>query len=66
MKASRGNVHNYQNLESGQLYPKTLVPYLNSPSKETVSESSQIKEQHTTMKLLNEEVRMLQQKHVKP
>ena len=45
-----------------------LVPYLdnqhqNNPSKEAISESSQIKEHHDT-RLLNEQVRMLQYKHL--
>ena len=31
-----------------------------------IPESSHIKEQHETTKLLYEEVRMLQQKHLKP
>ena len=33
---------------------------------EAISKSNQNKEQHETTKLLNEEVRMLYQKHLKP
>ena len=43
-----------------------LVLYLDNPSEETLSKSSQIKEQHETIKLLNEEVMTLQQKHLQP
>ena len=45
-----------------QLYPKILVSYLANPSEETTSESSQIKEQDETIKLLNEQVTMLSAK----
>ena len=44
---------------------KIIVPYLNNPSEEAISDSSQIEEQHET-KLLNEELRMFQQKNFKP
>ena len=46
--AGRGNVRIYQNLEAGQLYLRTLLPYRDNPSKEALSESSQIKGQHKT------------------
>ena len=52
----------YWNLETGQIYPKILVSYLDNPSKEATSESSQIKEQHEIIKVLNEEVTMLSAK----
>ena len=35
---------------------------VDNPSEETISENSQIKDQHESIKLLNEEV-MFQQKH---
>ena len=38
---------------------KTLVPYLNNHLEEAISDISQIMEQHETIKLLNEELRML-------
>ena len=41
-----------------------LVLYIDNPSEEAISESGQIKEQHETIKLLSEQVRMLQQKQV--
>ena len=50
---------------TGQLYPKVSMPYQNSPYEEPTSESSQIKEQHETTKLINEEVRMLSAKTLK-
>ena len=37
---------------------------VDDPSEETITKTSQIKEQHETMKLIAEEVRMLQQKHL--
>ena len=40
---------------------KVLLPYLDNPSEKVLSESCQVKKQHETMKLLNEEIRMLQQ-----
>ena len=42
-----------------------MVPYLDNPSDEAISESSHTKEQRETIKLLNDEVRMLQQKYLK-
>ena len=54
----------YQSLEFSRLYLRKLAPYLDNPYEEVLPESSQIKEKHETIKLLNEEVRMLQQKHV--
>ena len=38
---------------------KTLVPYLNNHLEEAISDISQIMEQHETIKLRNEELRML-------
>ena len=55
----------YWNLETGQISPKILVPYVDNPSKEATSESSQIKEQHEIIKVLNEEVTMLSAKTLK-
>ena len=43
---------------------KNLAPYLDNPSEEGLPESGQINEKHETIKHLNEEVRMLQQKHL--
>ena len=43
------------------IYLRVLVPYLNNPSAKTIIESREIKEQHETIKLLNEEVRVFQQ-----
>lgn len=43
-----------------QLYPKILVSYLANPSEEATSESNQIKGQHERVKILNEEVSILQ------
>ena len=54
----------YQSLEFSRLYLRKLAPYLDNLYEEVLPESSQIKEKHETIKLLNEEVRMLQQKHV--
>ena len=62
---SRWDNSTYQDLETGQLYPRTLVPYLDNPCKEAISERSQIKERHKA-KFPNKEVRMLQQKYLKP
>ena len=62
---SRVSSHTYQNLETGPLYLKILVLYINNTSEKDISKSSQIKEQHEAIKLLNEEIRMLQQKHLK-
>ena len=42
------------------------MPQLDNSFKEALSGSSQIKEHHETIKVLNEEVRMLQQKNLKP
>ena len=50
--------------ETDQLYLKILV-YLDNPYEEAISENSRNKEQHETGKHLNEEARMLQQKHLK-
>ena len=47
------------------MYLKIPV-YLDNRSEEAISESSQMKGQHETVKLLYEEVRILQQKHLKP
>ena len=45
----------------------TLCAYgEDNPSEEAISESCKIKEQHETIKLLKKEVRILQQKHLKP
>ena len=44
--ASRGDKPIYQDLETGQLYLRTLVPYLEYPFKEAIYDSNQIKEQH--------------------
>ena len=38
--------------------------YLDNPCEEVLSENSQINEQHEPVKLLNEEARMLQEKHI--
>ena len=62
---SRVSSHTYQNLETGPLYLTILVLYINNTSEKDISKSSQIKEQHEAIKLLNEEIRMLQQKHLK-
>ena len=35
-----------------------LVPYLNNPSEEAISESNGIKEKHNTMKLQNQKVNL--------
>lgn len=56
----------YQNLRTGPLYLKILVPYLDNPYEEIISESIQIKEEYEKTKFRNEEFRMLQQKHFKP
>ena len=42
------------------------MPYLDNPSEEIRSGSSQINEQHETKKFINEEVIMQQQKRLKP
>ena len=55
--------HIYQKLETGQLHLKILVPYLGNPYVEDLSRNSQIKGQHETVKLPNEEIWMFQQKH---
>ena len=52
--------------ENWSTYLKMLVPYLDNPSEEVIFESNQIKEIHETRKLLNEEVRVLPQNHLKP
>ena len=39
-----------------KLYLKALLTYLDNPSEKALSEISEIKEQHETIKLLNEEV----------
>ena len=36
-----------------ELFLKTLVPYLDNPSEEAICESSQMKEQHETVKRPN-------------
>ena len=41
---------------TSQIYLEIMVPYLNNPAEETVLGSNNIKEQHETMKLRNEEV----------
>ena len=56
----------YQNLETGPIYTKIPMPYLDNPSEEAISENNQIKEYHETSRLLNEEIRMFQLKHLKP
>ena len=43
-KRKVGKKLNWQNMGTGQLYHKILVPYLNNTSEEGISESSQIKE----------------------
>ena len=50
--------------KTDQVYLK-ILEYLDNPSEEDRSESSQIKQQHETVKLLHEETSMLQQKHFK-
>ena len=50
--------------ESNRLYLKILVN-LDNPYEEAISENNQIKEQHETVKLLNEKRRIVQQKHLK-
>ena len=45
---------------------KTQIEKKDNPSEEDISESSLTKEQHETIKVLNEKARMLQQKHLKP
>ena len=42
-----------------------LALHVDNSSEEALPESRQIKKQHETMKILIEEVRMLQQKHLK-
>lgn len=42
------------------------MPYLHNPSEEAISENNQIKEHHEKSRLLNEEIRMFQLKHLKP
>lgn len=49
--------------ETYQLYLKILV-YLDNASEEAISERSQIKERHETIKLVNVETRILQQKYL--
>lgn len=49
--------------ETCQLYLKILV-YLDNASEEAISEKSQIKERHETIKLVNVETRILQQKYL--
>lgn len=49
--------------ETYQLYLKILV-YLDNASEEAISEKSQIKERHETIKLVNVETRILQQKYL--
>ena len=49
--------------ETYQLYLKILV-YLDNASEEDISEKSQIKERHETIKLVNVETRILQQKYL--
>ena len=51
--------------ETDQLYLKILA-YLHKSSKEDVSKCSRIKEKNEKIKFINEEARMLQQKHLKP
>ena len=50
----------YQNMETGHLYLKIL----DNPHEKTISESSQNKEWHETIKLLTEEVTILQKKKI--
>ena len=59
---TRGNASVSQ--ESDRLYLKILVN-LDNPFEEVISGNNQIKEQHETVKLLKEERRILQQKHLK-
>ena len=54
--------HRYSSASTGNAYLKILMPYLDNPSEEAITASSQIRKQHETIKLLNEEVRTLQQK----
>ena len=49
--------------ETCQLDLKILV-YLDNASEEAISEKSQIKERHETIKLVNVETRILQQKYL--
>ena len=49
--------------ETYQLYLKILV-YLDNASEEAISEKSQIKERHETIKPVNVETRILHQKYL--
>ena len=54
---SQGSQYNQSKYnQSSELYLKILVPYLDNPYEEAMAESSQTKEQHETIKILNEEV----------
>ena len=51
----------YQDLETRELYLKVLVPYLDNPYEEVISER-----RHEAIRFSHEEVGMLKQKHLKP
>ena len=62
---SRVNSPTCQNLYTDPQYLKILVLNINNTSEKDISKSSQNKEQHEAIKLLSEEIRMLQQKRLK-
>lgn len=47
-RGSRGNVFSRTVKLANYIYLKILVPYLDSPSEESISTSSKLKEQHET------------------
>ena len=49
---------NWPRTSSSQSYLEVLVPYLNNPSEEAMFGSNKIKDEHETMKLQNEEVKL--------
>ena len=59
---SRVNSPTYKNLYTDPQYLKILALNINNTSEKDISKSSQNKEQHEAIKLLNEEIRMLQSK----